>query len=194
MKTWGRDSRRSGMWKPRRHVRSIEQRCRPTCYSTRKATWDCGKCTSEDHLSQLACPAHAGCESGPEAGRKQLFSGSDGGLSRGIWTGPFTGFSTSSTLTLWILSEHSKPQPAWCALPLFLYSVLTQHLHPFTGRNSCGHSPLSMRTSSWMACARSCQPMAYLALAECVSFEADSMADLAAICQRKSSRVETERR
>ena len=26
------------------------QRC--TCYSTRKATWDCGKCTSEDHLSQ----------------------------------------------------------------------------------------------------------------------------------------------
>ena len=69
---------------------------------------------------------------------KKRFSGSDGGLSRGVWTGPLTGFSTSSTLTLWILSEHSKPQPASCALPLLLY--LTQHLHPFTGRNSCGHS------------------------------------------------------
>ena len=33
--------------------------------------------------------------------------------------GRFTGFSTtSSTLTLWILSEHSKPQPAWCSLLL----------------------------------------------------------------------------
>ena len=59
---------------------------------------------------------------------------------------PFTGFSTSSTLTLWILSKHSKPQPVWCALPLLLYS--TQHLHPFTCLNSCGHSPFLMRTSS----------------------------------------------
>ena len=82
-----------------------------------------------------------------------------------------------ATLTLWILSEHSKPQPAWCALPLLLYS--TQHLHPFTGRNNCGHSPFLMRTSSWMACARSCQPMAYLARAEGVSFKADGMEDLA---------------
>ena len=31
-----------------------------------------------------------------------------------------------------------------------------------------------------MACARSCQPTAYLAHAEGVSFKADSMADLAA--------------
>ena len=31
-----------------------------------------------------------------------------------------------------------------------------------------------------MACARSCQPTAYLARAEGVSFKADSMADLAA--------------
>ena len=34
--------------------------------------------------------------SGPEAGRKQVFSGSDGGLSTGVWTGRFTGFSTTS--------------------------------------------------------------------------------------------------
>ena len=64
---------------------------------------------------------------------------------------PFTGFSTSSKLTLLILSEHSKLQPAWCALPLLHYS--TQQLRAF---------PFLMRTSSWMArldCAtRSCQP------------------------------------
>ena len=72
-----------------------------------KATWDCGKCTSKDHLSQRVLRMQA---SGPEAGRKEVFSGSDGGLSTGVWTGRFTGFSTtSSTLTLWILSEHSKP-------------------------------------------------------------------------------------
>ena len=46
---------------------------------------------------------------------------------------PFTGFSTRSTSTLWILSKHSKPQPVWCALPLLLYS--TEHLHPFTCLN-----------------------------------------------------------
>ena len=40
---------------------------------------------------------------------------------------------------LWILCEHSKPQPAWCAMPLLLYS--TEHLHSFTGCKSCGHSP-----------------------------------------------------
>ena len=116
-----------------------------------------------------ACLAAACRQSGLEAGRKQVFSGSDGGLGRGIWTGlwwvmpftdAFTGFSTSSALTLWnhfgLLSEHSKPLPAWCALPLLLYS--TQQLHPFTIHNSCGHSPFSMRTSSWVACARSCHP------------------------------------
>ena len=102
---------------------------------------------------QSACPAHAG-NLVLKREENKFFSGSDGGLSTGVWTGRFTGFSTtSSTLTLWILSEHSKPQPAWCALPLLLYS--TQHLHPFTGRNSCGHSPFLMRRSSWMACARS---------------------------------------
>ena len=34
---------------------------------------------------------------------------------------PLTGFSTSSTLTLWILSENSNPQPAWCASAPFLH-------------------------------------------------------------------------
>ena len=128
---------------------------------------------------ESAGPAHAG-NLVLKREENNFFSGSDGGLSTGVWTGRFTGFSTtSSTLTLWILSEHSQPQPAWCDLPLLLYS--TQHLHPFTGRNSCGHSPFLMRTSSsWKACSRSCQPMAYLACVEGFSFKADSMEDLAA--------------
>ena len=46
---------------------------------------------------------------------------------------PFTGFSTSSKWTLLTLSEHSKLQPAWCALPLLLYS--TQQLRAFPFHN-----------------------------------------------------------
>ena len=104
---------------------------------------------------------------------------------RGIWTKflwrmcvmPFTGFSTSSTLTLWILSKHSKPQPVWCALPLLHYS--TQHLHPFTCLNLqlrafpflnediIMHGPIMSR-----------ELPAYFARAEGVSFKADRMADL----------------
>ena len=139
--------------------------------------------------TQSACLAAACRQSGPEAGRKQLFFGKWRWLGQswgcGEWCHSrmqFTGFSTNSALTLWshvgLLSGHSKPQPAWRALSLLLYS--SQQLHPFTSHSSCRHSPFSMRTSSWVACARSCQPMAYLACAEGVSFKADSMADLAA--------------
>ena len=116
-------------------------------------------------------------QSGPEAGRKKVFSGSYGGLSTGVWTGRFTGFSTtSSTLTLWI-SEHSKPQPAWCALPLLLYS--TQHLHLLI------HWPQQLRTYPFLnediIIDGLCQELpAYLACAEGVSFKAESMEDLAA--------------
>ena len=105
-----------------------------------------GKCRTTSVCVPCACG-----QSGPEAGRKQVFSGKLRWLGqRRMDRGPgfyvsdaihtVTGVSTSSTLTLWILCEHSKPQPAWFALPrLLLYS--TQHLHSFTGRNSCGHSP-----------------------------------------------------
>ena len=34
--------------------------CRCTRYTPPKATWDCGKCTSEDKLSQRVLPRHAG--------------------------------------------------------------------------------------------------------------------------------------
>ena len=125
---------------PREAHRVTSKDVRATLYCT---TWrsDCGKCTSEDHLSQYACR-----QSGPEAGRKQVFwevtvawAKAYGQARVIMWVMPFTGFSTNSALTLLILCEHSKPQPTWCTLPLLLYS--TQHLHPFTGRNSCGHSP-----------------------------------------------------
>ena len=148
-------------------------------YTPPKATWDR---VENPRARTTSVSVSCACrQSGPEAKRRQVFSGSDGGLSTGVWTGRFTGLSTtSSTLTLWILSEHAKPQPACCALPLLLYS--TQHLHPFTGLNSCGHSPFLMRTSSWMD--GLCQELPaygiYLACAESVSFKADSMEDLAA--------------
>ena len=101
-------------------------------YTPPKATWDR---VENPRARTTSVSVSCACrQSGPEAKRKQVFSGSDGGLSTGVWTGRFTGFSTtSSALTLWILSEHAKPQPACCALPLLLYS--TQHLHPFTGLN-----------------------------------------------------------
>ena len=118
MKTWGRNSRRGGMWKPRRRVRRIEHPSNLKSYTRDSTLLQKQHATAETMHERgpprpkSACPACAGRESGPDAGRKQVFSGSDGGLSRGVWTGPFAGFSTSSTLTLWIHSEHSKPQPA----------------------------------------------------------------------------------
>ena len=148
-------------------------------YTPPKATWDR---VENPRARTTSVSVSCACrQSVPEAKRKQGFSGSDGGLSTGVWTGRFTGLSTtSSTLTLRILSEHAKPQPACCALPLLLHS--TQHLHPFTGLNSGGHSPFLMRTSSWMD--GLCQELPaygiYLACAESVSFKADSMEDLAA--------------
>ena len=73
------------------------------------------------------------------------------------------------------LREFKAAARLMCTAP---FSQPNTSVYPFTGRNSCGHYPYLMRTSSWMACARSCQP-SYLARAEGVSFKADSMADLA---------------
>ena len=67
-------------------------------------------------------------------------------------------------------------------------------IHWFTDRNTrgCGHSPFSMRTSSWMACARSCQPIAYLTLLVRKVFHSKLTAWKIWL-PRKSTRVETER-
>ena len=174
------------MWKACRRVRRTEPlpKMYALQYTPPKATCR-GKCTSENHLIQRVYCARR--QSGLEAGRKQVFSGSDGGLGGGIWT--CMGYVSDATH--WFLHKVNVDQvvdtlrafkTAAClkypARAMLLY--LTQHLHPFTGRNSCRHSPFLMRTPSWMACARSCQPMAYLARAEGVSFKADSMADLTA--------------
>ena len=115
-----------GMQKPRQRVRSTEPL--PTMYSLYRYS------TLVDLSNfglrrmhgrgppQSACPTHAG-NLVPKPRKKQVFSGSDGGLvmqrnmhiyghMRCMYECvPFTGFSTSSTLTLWILSKHSKPQP-----------------------------------------------------------------------------------
>ena len=52
------------MWKPRRRVKRIEPLPRMYAlqytYTPPKATCDCGKCTSEDKLSQRVLPRHAG--------------------------------------------------------------------------------------------------------------------------------------
>ena len=171
MKTLGRESRRGGMQKPCRRVRRTEPLpTTRTCYTVRsstKETSDCGECMGEGRgrLSQRALRMQA---IWPEASEKASLLGKWRWLGHAeeyghmgcMYVIPFTAFSTSSTLTLWILSKHSKLQPVWCALPLLHYS--TQHLHPFTCLNSCGHSPFLMRRSSWMVWAGSCQPTLFV--------------------------------
>ena len=104
MKTWG--SRLAKEW----HVVTA-----PPCEARRATSKDVRATVQSKSNSGTAenarartTPVSVSCacrQSGPEAGRKQVFSGSDGGLSTGVWTGRFTGFSTtSSTLTLWIYS------------------------------------------------------------------------------------------
>ena len=71
------------MWKPRRRVRCIEPL--PKMYAQQYSKSNMGlRKMHERGPPQSAFPAHAGRESGPESGRKQLFSGSDGGFSRGV--------------------------------------------------------------------------------------------------------------
>ena len=164
MKAMGRESRSGGMQKPRWRVRRTEPL--PTMYSLQYTRRQKQLRTAEDAWAKAASVSvPCACrKSGPEASEKAslfrkwrwLGHAKEYGHMWCLCVMPFTGFSTNSTLTLWILSKHSKPQPAWCALPLLLYS--TQHPHPFTYLNSCGHSPFLTRTSSWMVWAGSCQP------------------------------------
>ena len=122
-------------------------------------------------------------QSGPEAGRKQVFSGSDGGLSTGVWTGRFTGFSTtSSTLTLCRDTLRAFKAAACLVCPA------TAPLLNATPASV--HWPQQLRTFPFLnedivmeaACARSTP--AYGIPCSCGksvfhSFEADSMEDLA---------------
>ena len=67
------------MRKPRRRVRRIEPlpKMYALQYTSPKATWDCGKCTSEDHLSQRVLRMQA--TNLVLKRKKQVFSGSDDG-------------------------------------------------------------------------------------------------------------------
>ena len=165
MKTLACVSRRSGMRKPRCRARRTESR--PKIYALHCTVKHEGQTAENARVRTTSVsPMHAGnlvLKQGKNKffGKWQWLGQRHMDRPRVImWVMPFTGFSTNSTLTLWILCEHSKPQPTWCTLqlPLLLYS--TQHLHRFTGRNSCGHSPFLYEdgASSWMACARSYQP------------------------------------
>ena len=96
---------------------------------------------------------------------------------------------TSSTLVLWILSEHSKPQPAWCALPLLLYS--TQHLHPFTGCNQLRTFPFLNEDIVMDGLCQEHASLWHTLLVQKVFYS--KLAAWKIWLPRKSSRVETER-
>ena len=185
MKTLARESRRGGMQKPRGRVRRTEPL--PTMYSLQYTRRPKQLRTAENAWARAASVSvpYACRQSGPEASEKASLFGKWRWLGHAEEYGhmwcmcvmPFTGFSTSSTLTLWILSKHSKPQPVWCALPLLHYS--TQHLHPFTCHN------LQLRAFPFLnediiMDGLSRELPAYFARTEGVSFKADRMADLAA--------------
>ena len=143
---------------------------------------------TEARTTSVSVP-YACRQSGPEAGRNKFFSGSDGGLGKGIWTSPglLVYVSTCHSQVspqvqrwpLWILCEYSKLQPAWCAPPLLLYS--TQHLVHWPQQLAEG-IPLSyediIMDHGWPV------PGADLARAawEGVSFKTDSMAKKVELC------------
>ena len=189
-KTSARVSRRSGMTKSRSRVRRTESLPKMSALQHEDRTAE----NARARITSVRVP-YACRQSGLEAGRKQVFSGSDGtwakayGQARGyMWVMPFTGFSTTSTLhvdscgySASIRSRSLLDVPCHCS---------------FTQPNTCIRSlaaraagiPLSdMRTSSWIMDGVCQELPAYRARAawESVSVKTDRMA-------RKSSRVETE--
>ena len=98
---------------------------RATVHSSKSSMGPCGKSTRRTTSVSVSCACR---QSGPEAKRKQAFSGSDGGLRSGVWTGRFTGLSTtSSTLTLYIYSPSMQSR-----------SLLAVPCHcSFTQPNTC---------------------------------------------------------
>ena len=125
METLGRDSRRSDMRKPRHRVRHTQ----------------CARYSALDQsniglrkMHEWGPPqveGHACRQSGSVAGRKQVFSGSDGGLGRGVWTG----------LCAWCHSLASPQVQRWpCGYSPSIqsYSPLDVPCHcSFTQPNTC---------------------------------------------------------
>ena len=185
-KEWHVPGNRAAMWGAPGHF----QRC--TRYSTPppKATWDCGKCTSEDHLSQRVLRLQA------------IWS----------WSGKKTSFFREVTVA-WAQAygqgdslvslqqvqrwpcgysppERSNQSRSLLGVPCHCsFTQPNTCIHWFTGHNSCGHSPFLMRTSSWMAYARS--SLWHTLLVRKVFHS--KLTAWKIWLPRKSSRVETER-
>ena len=150
------------MRKPRHRVRRTEPL--PKMYALQYTPRQMQHRTAENARARSTSVnvPYACRQSGPEAGRKQVLRGYDGGLGRGILTGLCARWHT-------LVSPQVQRWPC-------RYSPSIQSRTPldnvpyhcsFTQPNTCtcstaasGHSLLFMRTSSWMACAhaRSCQP------------------------------------
>ena len=71
------------MTKPRRRVRRTESLPKMSALQLEDRTAE----NARARITSVSVP-YACRQSGLEAGRKQVFSGSDGGLGKGIWTGP----------------------------------------------------------------------------------------------------------
>ena len=71
------------MTKPRRRVRRTESLPKMSALQHEDRTAE----NARARITSVSVP-YACRQSGLEAGRKQVFSGSDGGLGKGIWTGP----------------------------------------------------------------------------------------------------------
>ena len=107
------------------------------------------------------------------SGENKFFSGSDGGLDTGIWTG-FSAWCQS------LVSPQVQNWPCWCSPSIQSRSPLDVSYHcSLTQPNSCRHSPFLMETPS----ARLCQELPLsppCPCGRCSIWSSDSMADLAA--------------
>ena len=187
MKALGRESRRGGMQKPRRSRRVRRTEPLPTMYSLQYTRRQKQLRTAENAWVRAASVSvpYACRQSGPGDSEKASLFGKWQWLGHAEEYGhmwcmcviPFTGFSTSSTLTLWILSKHSKLQP----LCLLMCPGTVPLLNPTP---ASFHLPQQLRAFPFLnediiMDGLSRELAAYFARAG-VSFKVDRMADLAA--------------
>ena len=163
MKTWGRDSRRSGttvcgsMWWPRRCVRRTEPL--PKMYALQYTQHGPRK-MHQQGPPQSACPAHAGIWSW--SGKKTSFFGKwrwleHRRMDRAIHWFLYNKFNVDLVDTLWAFKAA-----ACLVCPATAPLLNPTHASARSLAATAADIPLFfMRTSSWMACARSCQPIAY---------------------------------
>ena len=199
MKTMGRKSRRGGMQKPRRRVRRTEPL--PTMYSLQYTRWQKQLRTAENAWARAASVSvpYACRKSGPEASEKASLFGKWrwlGHVEEYIWT--YVVFVRD--VIHWFLHKFNVGLRWLCdtvqafkaTARLMCPAAATAPLlnptpDPFTCLNSCGHSPVLMRTSSWMVWAGSCQPTLLVQ-----NVFHSKLTEWQIWLPRKSSQVETE--